>query len=117
MVRSWRYVHDDVYDDLSLAVCRLTLHPWQLAPVVQNTVLTDRSRNHPGVRSVIEIRNLSRGYSLLGVDRFLAFTRIALSQLFGGDRSLAVARIDLSRSLGSISRGHSTRSLAVTRHG
>ncbi|KAF2607283.1 hypothetical protein F2Q68_00044811 [Brassica cretica] len=53
MVRSWRYVHDDVYGDLFLAVCRLTLHPWQLAPVVHNTVLTDRSRNHPGVRSLI----------------------------------------------------------------
>ncbi|KAF2576954.1 hypothetical protein F2Q68_00002107 [Brassica cretica] len=38
-------------------VSRLTLHPWQLAPVVQNTVLTDRSRNHPGVRSLIGIRN------------------------------------------------------------
>ncbi|KAF2579932.1 hypothetical protein F2Q68_00002260 [Brassica cretica] len=53
---SWRYVHDDVYGDLSLAVCRLTLHPWQLAPVVQNTVLIDRLRNHPGVRSLIGIR-------------------------------------------------------------
>ncbi|WZZ14920.1 hypothetical protein YC2023_108009 [Brassica napus] len=59
MVRSWRYVHDDVYGDLSLAVCRLTLHPWQLAPMVQNTVLTDRSRNHPGVRSLIGIRSMS----------------------------------------------------------
>ncbi|RID81317.1 hypothetical protein BRARA_A03906 [Brassica rapa] len=56
MVRSWRYVHDDVYGDLSLAVCRLTLHPWQLTPMVQNTVLTDRSRNHPEVRSLIGIR-------------------------------------------------------------
>ncbi|KAG5416657.1 hypothetical protein IGI04_004224 [Brassica rapa subsp. trilocularis] len=59
MVHSWRYVHDDVYGDLSLAVCRLTLHPWQLAPMVQNTVLTDRSRNHPGVRSLIGIRSMS----------------------------------------------------------
>ncbi|KAF2539993.1 hypothetical protein F2Q70_00035506 [Brassica cretica] len=59
MVRSWRYVHDDVYGDLSLAVCRLTLHPWQLAPMVHNTVLTDRSRNHPGVRILIGIRSMS----------------------------------------------------------
>ncbi|KAG5388994.1 hypothetical protein IGI04_030535 [Brassica rapa subsp. trilocularis] len=42
-----------------LAVSRLMLHPWQLAPVVQNTVLTDRSHNHPGVRSLIEIRSMS----------------------------------------------------------
>ncbi|KAF2599175.1 hypothetical protein F2Q68_00010176 [Brassica cretica] len=53
-----RYVHDDVYGDLFLAVSRLTLHPWQLAPVVQNTVFTDRSRNHPGVGSLIGIRIL-----------------------------------------------------------
>ena len=46
-VRPWDYVHNDVYGDLSLAVCRLTLHPWQLVQVVQNTVHTDRSRNHP----------------------------------------------------------------------
>ncbi|KAF3521736.1 hypothetical protein F2Q69_00049707 [Brassica cretica] len=59
MVRSWRYVHDDVYDDLSLAVCRLTLHPWQLALMVQNTVLTDRSCNHPKLRSLIGIRSMS----------------------------------------------------------
>ncbi|KAF2595441.1 hypothetical protein F2Q70_00042405 [Brassica cretica] len=59
MVRSWRYVHDDVYGDLSLAVCRLTLHPWQLAPMVHNIVLTDRSLNHPGVRSLIGIRSMS----------------------------------------------------------
>ncbi|KAL0681776.1 hypothetical protein Bca4012_048623 [Brassica carinata] len=59
MVRSWRYVHDDVYGDLSLAVCRLTLHPWQLAPMVHNIVLTDRSRYHPGVRSLIRIRSMS----------------------------------------------------------
>ncbi|WZZ41209.1 hypothetical protein YC2023_037468 [Brassica napus] len=30
MVRSWQYIHDDIYDNLSLAVYRLTLHPWQL---------------------------------------------------------------------------------------
>ncbi|KAL0654915.1 hypothetical protein Bca4012_075499 [Brassica carinata] len=59
MVRSWRYVHGDVFGDLSLAVCRLTLHLWQLALVVQNTVFTDRSRNHPGVRSLIGIRIMS----------------------------------------------------------
>ncbi|KAL0658025.1 hypothetical protein Bca4012_078610 [Brassica carinata] len=46
-VRPWWYVHNDVYGDLFLVVSRLTLHPWQLAPVVQNTVITDRSRNHP----------------------------------------------------------------------
>ncbi|KAF2600334.1 hypothetical protein F2Q68_00008595 [Brassica cretica] len=46
-VLSWRYVHDEVYGDLSLAVCRLTLHPWRLFRVVPNTVLTDRLRNHP----------------------------------------------------------------------
>ncbi|KAF3505209.1 hypothetical protein F2Q69_00044463 [Brassica cretica] len=59
MVRSWWYVHDDVYGNLSLAFCRLTLHPWQLAPVVQNTVLTDHSRNNPGVGSLIGIRSMS----------------------------------------------------------
>lgn len=46
-VLSWRYVRDDVYGDSSLTVCRLTLHPWRLFWVVQNTVLTDRSRDHP----------------------------------------------------------------------
>ena len=56
---SWWYVHDDVYGDLFLAVSRLTLRPWQLAPVVQNTVFTDRSRNHPGVGSLIGIRSMS----------------------------------------------------------
>ncbi|KAF2567806.1 hypothetical protein F2Q68_00024868 [Brassica cretica] len=45
--------------DLSLAVCRLTLHSWQLAPVVQNNVLKDCSRNHPRVRSLIGIRSMS----------------------------------------------------------
>ncbi|KAG2268947.1 hypothetical protein Bca52824_063502 [Brassica carinata] len=59
MVRPWWYVQDDVYGDLFLAVSRLTLHPWQLALVVQNIVLTDRSRNHPGVRSLIGIRSMS----------------------------------------------------------
>ncbi|CAN7073327.1 unnamed protein product, partial [Brassica oleracea var. botrytis] len=58
-VRPWWYVHDDVYGDLFLAVSRLTLHPWQLAPVVQNTVFTDHLRNHPGVRSLIRIRSMS----------------------------------------------------------
>ncbi|KAF3510086.1 hypothetical protein F2Q69_00001309 [Brassica cretica] len=52
-------------------------------------------------------RSLSCGYP----------SRITLSQLLGADRSLAVAWINLSHSLGSISRSHSTRSLAVTRHG
>ncbi|KAG2252779.1 hypothetical protein Bca52824_082915 [Brassica carinata] len=47
-VLSWRYVHDDVYGDLSLAVRRLTLNPWRLFRMVQNTVLTYRSRNHSG---------------------------------------------------------------------
>ncbi|KAF3534241.1 hypothetical protein DY000_02039305 [Brassica cretica] len=42
-VRPWWYVHNDVYGDLSLVVSRSTLHPWQLALVVQNTVITDRS--------------------------------------------------------------------------
>ncbi|KAF3590310.1 hypothetical protein DY000_02024688 [Brassica cretica] len=58
-VRPWWYVHDDVYGDLFLAVSQLTLHPWQLAPVVPNTVFTDRSRNHPGVGSLIGIRSMS----------------------------------------------------------
>ncbi|KAF2591336.1 hypothetical protein F2Q70_00039465 [Brassica cretica] len=58
-VRPWWYVHDDVYGDLFLAVSRLTLHPWQLALVVPNTVFTDRLRNHPGVRSPIGIRSMS----------------------------------------------------------
>ncbi|KAF3560663.1 hypothetical protein DY000_02017171 [Brassica cretica] len=58
-VRPWWYVHDDVYGDLFLAISRLTLHPWQLAPVVQNTVFTDRSQNHPGVRGLIGIRSMS----------------------------------------------------------
>ncbi|KAG2265904.1 hypothetical protein Bca52824_072983 [Brassica carinata] len=58
-VRPWRYVHGDVYGDLFLAVSRSTLYPWLLAPVVQNTVFTDRSRNHPGVRSLIGIRSMS----------------------------------------------------------
>ncbi|KAF2549407.1 hypothetical protein F2Q70_00021465 [Brassica cretica] len=57
--RPWWYVHNDVYGNLFLAVSRSTLHPWKLAPVVQNTVLTDRSRNHPGVRSLIGIRSMS----------------------------------------------------------
>lgn len=57
-VRPWWYVHNDVYGNLFLAVSRLTLHPWQLAPVVQNTVFTDRSCNHPGVRSLIGIRSM-----------------------------------------------------------
>ncbi|KAF3600148.1 hypothetical protein F2Q69_00034814 [Brassica cretica] len=92
MVRSWRYVHDDVYGDLSLAFCRLTLHPWQLAPVVQNTVLTDRSRNHCGVRSVIGIRSMS----------------MTPRPRRRSDRSLAVALIDLSRSLDSLSCGYSS---------
>ncbi|WZZ61787.1 hypothetical protein YC2023_061894 [Brassica napus] len=52
-----------------LAVSRLTLHPWQLAPVVQNTVFTDRSRNHPGVRSLIGIRKIDfvSLYELVGL--------------------------------------------------
>ncbi|KAF2584954.1 hypothetical protein F2Q70_00035517 [Brassica cretica] len=58
-VRPWWYVHNDVYGDLFLVVSGSTLHPWQLAPVVQNTVITDRSRNHPGVRSLIGIRSMS----------------------------------------------------------
>ncbi|CAH8284155.1 unnamed protein product [Eruca vesicaria subsp. sativa] len=53
--RSWWYVHDDVYGDLSLAVSRLTLHPWRLVRVVQNTVHTDRSRNHP--RSAVRLES------------------------------------------------------------
>ncbi|KAF3586298.1 hypothetical protein F2Q69_00029320 [Brassica cretica] len=48
-----------VYGDLFLAVSQLTLYPWQLAPVVPNTVLTDRSCSHPGVGSLIEIRSMS----------------------------------------------------------
>ncbi|KAF3541877.1 hypothetical protein F2Q69_00024813 [Brassica cretica] len=51
-----RHIHPWRFD---CDVCRLTLHPWQLAPVVLNTVLTDRSRNHPGVRSLIGIRSMS----------------------------------------------------------
>ncbi|KAF2589560.1 hypothetical protein F2Q70_00040465 [Brassica cretica] len=39
-----RHVHPSRFD---CDVCRLTLHPWQLVQVVQNTVHTDRSRNHP----------------------------------------------------------------------
>ncbi|KAF2534907.1 hypothetical protein F2Q70_00030266 [Brassica cretica] len=58
-VRAWRYIHDDFYGDLFLEVSRSTLYPWLLAPMVQNTVFTDRSRNHPGVRSLIGIRSLS----------------------------------------------------------
>ncbi|KAF3527229.1 hypothetical protein DY000_02037834 [Brassica cretica] len=57
-VRPWWYVLDDVYGDLFLAVSRSTLHPQQLAPVVSNTVLTDRSRNHPRVRSLIGIKSM-----------------------------------------------------------
>ncbi|KAG5400198.1 hypothetical protein IGI04_014805 [Brassica rapa subsp. trilocularis] len=45
--------------DLFLAVSRLTLHPWQLASVVKNTVFTYCLRNHLGVRSLIGIRSMS----------------------------------------------------------
>ncbi|KAF3514385.1 hypothetical protein F2Q69_00002608 [Brassica cretica] len=99
-----------------------------------NTRLRVGSRSKEGVtrRNIFKAYQtwenlyLSRGYSLFGVDRFLAITRIALSQLFGADHSLTVARIDLSRSLDSLSCGYSSwialsqllgvdRSLAVAR--
>uniref|UniRef100_A0A0D3AWW9 BHLH domain-containing protein n=1 Tax=Brassica oleracea var. oleracea TaxID=109376 RepID=A0A0D3AWW9_BRAOL len=95
MVRSWWYVHDDVYDDLSLAVCRLTLHPWQLAPMVQNTVLTDRSCNHPRVRSLIGIRSMSmtaRPTSLDSISRGYS-AHFDLSQSL---RSLSPHGVDVS---------------------
>ncbi|KAF3508243.1 hypothetical protein F2Q69_00004403 [Brassica cretica] len=102
--------------DLSLAVTRL---------VVTRLALSDYS-------SWIALSQL------LGLDRFVAVTRIVLSRsldslscghstrslrLLVMDSSLAVTRwrsrysawIALSQSLGSISRGHSTRSFAVTR--
>ncbi|KAF2595443.1 hypothetical protein F2Q70_00042406 [Brassica cretica] len=97
MVCSWRYVHDDVYGDLSLAVCRLTLHPWQLAPMVHNSVLTDRSRNHPGISLSRSLDSDSRNHS----------AQIDLSQSLGS--------LSLSRSLDSHSRSYSAWIVAVTR--
>ncbi|KAF3531058.1 hypothetical protein DY000_02039372 [Brassica cretica] len=41
---------------------RRHVHPWRFdcdGSLMANTVLTDRSRNHPGVRSVIGIRSMS----------------------------------------------------------
>ncbi|KAF3535248.1 hypothetical protein F2Q69_00021191 [Brassica cretica] len=133
MVRSWRYVHDDVYDDLSLAVCRLTLHPWQLAPMVQDTVLTDRSCNHPRVRSLIGIRSMSmtarpRQSSLDSISRGYS-AHIDLSQSL---KSLTPRGVDVStqqQGLAEVypylmypswlhdesSRKQSTRTLAVIR--
>ena len=54
-VRSWRCLWRL---DLSLAVCRLTLHPWRLIRVVQNAFHTDRSCNHPR-RCLIGVRSMS----------------------------------------------------------
>uniref|UniRef100_A0A0D3AT32 Uncharacterized protein n=1 Tax=Brassica oleracea var. oleracea TaxID=109376 RepID=A0A0D3AT32_BRAOL len=56
--KSWSY-QGAFNNTLISSQNRLTLHPWQLAPVVQNTVFTDRSRNHPGVGSLIGIRSMS----------------------------------------------------------
>ncbi|KAF2581318.1 hypothetical protein F2Q70_00008089 [Brassica cretica] len=41
---------------------RRHVHPWRFdcgGSLMANTVLTDRSRNHPGVRSLIGIRSMS----------------------------------------------------------
>ncbi|KAG2280339.1 hypothetical protein Bca52824_051559 [Brassica carinata] len=129
MVCSWRYVHDDVYGDLSLAVCRLTLHPWQLAPMVHNSVLTDRSRNHPGFKLSMKASpnptddSSSLSFtSVLTVQISLAVAQISLASLDSHSRnhwrrsiSQSLGSVSLLRSLDSHSRSYSAWIVAVTR--